>query len=71
MAKKNSKPVRIDTDFEHDMRIVANIRVQKGLAKPYPKETSPKEMTKLLRRTQGYRISMEELKNKPKRKNGK
>jgi|TARA_Y100000296_G_scaffold45780_1_gene52459 alcohol dehydrogenase class IV len=69
MANKNSKPTRINMEFEKDMRKIAQIRFQKGLAKFNPKELGTSEMTKLLRRTKGYQISLEELKTKPKKEN--
>jgi len=67
MAKKNSKAQRMDPGFEDDMRKIAKIRLDKGLAKFNSRDLGMPEMTKLLRRTSGYRISLEELKNKPKR----
>ncbi|MFA6201193.1 MAG: hypothetical protein WC679_12395 [Bacteroidales bacterium] len=69
MAKKFSKIQRIDLDFEKDMREIAKIRLTKGLANFRPKELSMAEMTKLLRRTQGYQFSLTELKTKPKKEN--
>ena len=67
MAKKNSVPQRISPRLKADLEIAGNIRVVKGLAKV--KEITMPEMTELLTRTSGYRISLEELKMKPKRKN--
>jgi len=64
-----SKITRIDMDFEKDMREMAKCRLLKGLANFRPKEVSIAEMTKLLRRTQGYQISLNELKTKPKKEN--
>jgi hypothetical protein len=69
MLKKLSKIQRIDLDFEKDMREIAKIRLNKGLAKFHPSEISVPEMTKLLRRTQGYQLSLNELKTKPKKEN--
>lgn len=69
MSSKNSKPQRIDIDFCKDMKEIARIRLSKGLANFHPSEISLPEMTKLLRRTQGYQISLNELKNKPKKEN--
>jgi len=66
-TRKNSRPQRIDKDFELDMKEIAKIRLTKGLAKFNPRDLSMPEMTKLLRRTQGYRFSLEELKNKPRK----
>ena len=65
--KRNSRPQRIDKDFEKDMREIAKIRLIKGLAKFNPNNLSMPEMTKLLRRTQGYKFSLEELKTKPRK----
>ena len=62
------KPQRIDPDFEKEMRAIAVIRLQKNLAQLKPSEISLAEMTRLLRRTQGWQMSLEELKNKPKKK---
>jgi hypothetical protein len=47
---------------------MAKVRLGKGLAKFKPKEISTTEMTRLLRRTQGYRMSLRELMTKPKRR---
>jgi len=60
---------RINTDFERDMKEIARIRLTKGLARFKPQELSIAEMTKLLRRTQGYQLSLNELKNLPKKEN--
>lgn len=68
MAKRNTKPARPDPEFLIDMKNIARIRLNKGLAKFNPRDLSFAETTRLLRRTQGYKMSMEELKNKPKRK---
>ena len=67
MAKKNSVPQRISSRLKADLEIAGTIRVTKGLAKV--KEITMPEMTDLLTRTTGYRLSLEELKIKPKRKN--
>jgi len=72
MAKINPKRTytteKIDSDFQRDMREIARIRLSKGLANLKPRELSMAEMTRLLRRTDGYNISLNELKTKPKRK---
>ena len=68
IKKVYPKPQRIDPDFEKEMRAVAVIRLQKNLAQLRPSEISLAEMTRLLRRTQGWQMSLEELKNKPKKK---
>lgn len=70
-TKKNAPLGRIDADFEADMRKMARIRLDKGLAKFNPRELSIAEMTRLLRRTNGYQISLNELENKPKKRNGR
>lgn len=64
MTKNKVSMQRVDEDFVKDMRTLAKMRYFKNLAK---KEPSLKEMTALLRRTQGWGISTEELKNKPKK----
>jgi len=66
-TKKKTTPQRIDKDFEKDMKEIAKVRLLKGLAKFNPRNLSMPEMTKLLRRTQGYKFSLEELKNKPRK----
>jgi len=68
MARKNSPNVRIDPDFEREMRNIALERVNKGLSKNDRKEMNVREMTMLLRRTDGYKQSIEELRTKPKRR---
>lgn len=68
IKKVYPKPQRIDPDFEKEMRAIAVIRLQKNLAQLKPSEISLAEMTRLLRRTTGYQVSLEELKNKPKKK---
>ena len=68
MARKNSQGQRLDQEFIKEMKTLAKMRYLKNLAK---KEPSFREMTNLLRRTQGYKQSVEELKTKPKRKNEK
>lgn len=67
MTRKNTRPQRIDADFERDMKQIAKIRLDKGLAKFNMRDLSIAEQTKLLRRTEGYRKSLDELKVKPKR----
>jgi len=69
MAKGNSANIRVDPEFAIDMKRIAKIRLNLGLAKLNPHELSSSEMTKLLRRTNGYKQSIEELKTKPKREN--
>jgi hypothetical protein len=67
-TKKVSPPQRIDADFEHEMRAIARIRLDRNLANLSPRDLSLAEMTRLLRKTNGYQISLEELKTKPKKK---
>jgi hypothetical protein len=69
MAKRNTKPARPDPDFVTDMQLAARERLNRGLARMNMRDLSFAEMTRLLRRTQGYRMSLEELKSKPKREN--
>jgi hypothetical protein len=66
--RKNSCPTRIDSDFAKELKKIAEIRVKKGLANLKKEEISAVEMTRLLRRTNGWRISLEELMTKPKRR---
>ena len=63
MTKKTTLQ-RVDIDLAKEMRELAKLRYFKNLAK---KEPSFAEMTKLLRRTNGWNICKEELKTKPKR----
>ena len=69
MAKKNTSPQRLDPNFIDDMKRIAKVRLDKGLANFTPRCLSMPEMTKLLRRTNGYKLSLEELKIKPKKEN--
>ena len=64
----NTKPQRIDKDFEEDMRKAAKIRLQNNLAQLKYNELSLREMTRLLRRTSAYKQSLFELHTKPKAK---
>ena len=68
MARINNKTVRIDPLFRNELDELAQIRVNKGLARMNDKtQISPREMTRLLRNTSGWRISKEELKTKPRK----
>lgn len=69
MAKKNAPPIRVDPFFADELKKLAKVRLDKGLAKFNPQALSMAEMTRLLRRTQGYKLSLEELKTKPKKEN--
>jgi hypothetical protein len=65
---RKQKPLgRVDYEFFQDMKKMAKVRLDKGLAKFNPKELSLAEMTRLLRRTEGYKLSLEELSFKPKK----
>lgn len=68
MASRKNAPVkRVDPDFVLDMKLIAKERLDRGLAKLRPCDLSLVEMTKLLRRTDGYQLSLKELRFKPKR----
>lgn len=68
MARKRfSKLSRVDPDFEREMRDLAKVRLTSGLAKHNPKNIGTAEMTRLLRRTDGYKKSIEELRKKPRK----
>lgn len=69
MAKANTKPARPNSEFLMDMQLIAKERLNRGLARMNMRDLSFAEMTRLLRRTQGYRMSLEELKSKPKKEN--
>jgi hypothetical protein len=69
MASKNTVPARISSEMYKDLSDVMKIRLQKGFIKNPRNEMTMPEMTNLFRRTQGYKIAMEELKTKPKKKN--
>ncbi len=71
MAKRIKPVIRVDPDFLEDMRRIAEIRLRKGLAELKPTEISLAEMTRLLRRTEGYQVSLRELMTKPKRRTPK
>lgn len=71
MAKQNSKPIRPDPKFSEDMKMIAKIRLDKGLAEFNPRALSFAEMTRLLRRTENYPKCIQELKTKPKKENSK
>ena len=68
MADRNKSKTytteKIDVDFKREMKELAKFRYFKNLAK---KEPSLPEMTRLLRRTDGYKTSIFELKTKTKR----
>jgi len=67
-VRKNLPVARIDSDFECELRKIAKIRLEKGLARLNPRELSLAEMTRLLRRTDGWKLALKELSFKPKRR---
>lgn len=71
MSRKNKPVRRIDPKFDEDMKRIARIRLDKGLAKLEARELSMAEMTRLLSRTDGYRLSLQELKTRPKKRNAR
>ena len=66
MDKKKSWGVnqRIDPMFNEQLKELAKFRYFKNLAK---KEPTPKEMTKLIRRTDSWKNVIFELKTRPKK----
>lgn len=65
---KQRKLEAVDKKFRDEMKRASLERVNKGFARMTPKDTSMREMTHLLTRTKGFEISLDELRNKPKRK---
>ena len=66
MSRKNSRNIRVDGNLADDLEKLKNIRVMNGLANT--SEMTTPEITGLLRKTQGWKISIEELKKKPKKR---
>ena len=66
MSRKNSRNIRVDGNLADDLEKLKNIRVVNGLANT--SEMTTPEITGLLRKTQGWKISIEELKRKPKKR---
>jgi|TARA_R110002051_G_scaffold287406_1_gene350102 hypothetical protein len=66
MSRKNSRNIRVDGNLADDLEKLKNIRVMNGLANT--SEMTTPEITGLLRKTQGWKISIEELKRKPKKR---
>jgi len=62
--KNKTRPQRVDPEFIKEMKEMAKFRYMKGLANEEPKFS---EMTRLLRRTEGWKTSVFELKTKPKK----
>jgi len=72
MSKKlPSKIERIDTNFRDELRRIMDYRARMGLANIKPEELSIAEATRLLTRTQNWEKVKQELKIKPKKRNGK
>ena len=71
-GKKKSILGRMDLKLYSDLDEASRERMRKGLADPRKREQiSIREMTELLTKTEGYKLSLFELKTKPKKKNGK
>lgn len=68
MKKRRTEPQRVDTDFLKEMRELAKMRYLKNLEKEEP---AFPEMTRLLRRTDGWNQVLFELKTKPRKENVK
>ena len=64
MSRKRSALIRAVPELKLDARDIMTHRVRLGLS--FPKEFSEREFTELLRKTNGYKLSLEELKTKPK-----
>ncbi len=64
--KRKSEIQRVDTNFLKDMKSLAKFRYFKNLEKKEP--TFP-EMTRLLKKTDGWKQSQFELKTKPRKEN--
>ncbi len=69
MAKKNNPPQRVYNKLIDDMEKLMDFRIKNNLMTR--KEAKIPEITELLTRTEGYQLSLQELKTKPKRRNGK
>lgn len=59
---------RTDPELVKDLRDVAGIRVTKKFLQAKPKDVSLRNMQRLLRRTEGYKMALEELKTKPEKR---
>lgn len=66
MAKKINKPMRINQKFKEDMENILQKRVSLGLMNI--KDARLPKATELLTRTQGYKMSLNELGTKRERK---
>ena len=60
--------VKVDKEFDRVMRNLMKVRVSKGLAGLKPKESGFPESTRLLMKTDGFKLSIEEMMTKPKKK---
>ena len=73
MSKGNSKAGRLFPDFERQLREAMNDRRKNNLIKnpQIPKNIGIAEAQRLLTRTQGFRLSLNEIRTKPKKENVK
>ena len=62
----NNTTERISKKLKEDMKVLMELRVKNNLMKL--DEAKMPKMTELLTRTQGYQISLKELKTKPEKK---
>jgi hypothetical protein len=62
-----SRPERIDNEFSKALKAIASERILKGLSKPIATELSLSEQTRLLMKTEGWKMSINELLTKPKK----
>lgn len=69
MATRKSNSGRHDPKFADLMKGLMMDRYKKGLAKFTAKDLGLPEAERLLMRTKGFRLSIEELKTKPKKEN--
>ena len=60
------KPERLDPVFKETLRAIAQERILKGLSKALPYEMSFAEQTRLLMKTDGWKMAINELRTKPK-----
>jgi len=66
MIRKNSVNIRVDGNLADKLERLQNIRIKNNLATN--KEMNMPEITNLLMKTKGFRLSIEELKTKPKKR---
>jgi len=67
MGRSKDTNIRVDPEVARVMRELASFRLKTGLAKFDKKELSTREMSRLWTKTDGWKISIEELKTKPKK----